>query len=181
VTGARYWSTVETAWGFVALVGGKRGLSYAGFPEATENEALAILHADSGALGELVPNAFEEVAARLRAYFDGRRVDWSDLAVDLEGTAFHLSVWQATRSIGYGETATYAEVAGLVGRPRAARGAGAALAANRAGLLVPCHRVVAANGIGGYGARPERKRALLDLEARGVANGSLAALGPARR
>jgi O-6-methylguanine DNA methyltransferase len=143
-------------------------LTYAGFPELTENDAVAGLHAEVGGWGEFVPNAFDKLAARLHAYFDGTRVDWSDLAIDLDGTTFQVAVWQATRSIVYGETATYAEVAGLAGRPRAARGAGAALAVNRAGLLVPCHRVVAANGIGGYGARPERKRALLDLESRGA-------------
>jgi O-6-methylguanine DNA methyltransferase len=168
---SRCWTVVETSWGFVGMLGGERGLRYVGYPEPTASDAVAILHAENPFLGEYVADAFEELASRLRSYFDGDQIGWSDLAFELIGTAFQLKVWEATCSIGYGQTATYAEIAGLAEQPRAARAAGAALATNRSGLLVPCHRVLAANGIGGYGGRPERKRALLELEARSSVSG----------
>jgi methylated-DNA-[protein]-cysteine S-methyltransferase len=155
------WTVVETAWGWVGVVGCQRGLVYAGYPEAGEAEAVRSLNAEFASIGQYRSNAFEDLTARLSDYFSGRWVDWTDLPVLLSGTPYQVQVYEATRTIAYGQTATYGEIAGLAGRPRAARGAGAALAANRAGLLVPCHRIVASNGIGGYGFRPERKRALL--------------------
>jgi methylated-DNA-[protein]-cysteine S-methyltransferase len=103
---------------------------------------------------------------RLAAYFDGSRDDFLDLELDLEGaTQFQLAVTQALRRIPFGETVTYGELAALAGHPNAQRAAGTFCAHNRFPLVVPCHRVVAADGLGSYGSLGiEYKRRLLELE-----------------
>ena len=91
------------------------------------------------------------LAERFRAYFSGERVDFADVELDLEGsTPFQLAATEALRRIGYGETVTYGELAALAGHPGAQRAAGTFCAGNRFGLVVPCHRVVAASGPGAY-------------------------------
>jgi AraC family transcriptional regulator of adaptative response/methylated-DNA-[protein]-cysteine methyltransferase len=101
-----------------------------------------------------------------------------DLPLDVRATAFQWQVWEALRAIPAGEVRTYAEVAGAIGRPSAARAVAGACAANPVAVLVPCHRVVPANaggvgGVGGYRWGPERKRRLLEGEAaRGVTSRS---------
>ena len=93
--------------------------------------------------------------------------DLGRLPLDLRGTAFQLRVWNALRAIPRGETRSYAEVAAAIGRPRASRAVAAACAANHVALAVPCHRVVRSGGApGGYRWGAERKRALLEGEAR---------------
>jgi AraC family transcriptional regulator, regulatory protein of adaptative response / methylated-DNA-[protein]-cysteine methyltransferase len=89
-----------------------------------------------------------------------------DLPLDIRGTAFQERVWQALRAIPPGKTATYAEIARAVGRPKAARAVAQACAANPLAIAIPCHRVVRADGdVSGYRWGVERKRALLDREA----------------
>jgi AraC family transcriptional regulator of adaptative response/methylated-DNA-[protein]-cysteine methyltransferase len=87
------------------------------------------------------------------------------LAIDVEGTAFQWRVWQALREIPAGETRSYSEIAGAVGRPRAVRAVASACASNRVALVIPCHRAVRADGgLGGYRWGLARKRALLEAE-----------------
>lgn len=107
-----------------------------------------------------------DLAERFRAYFGGARDDFLDVEVDEEwATPFGRALLEALRSIPYGEIVTYGELAALAGRPGAARAAGTFCAGNRFGLVVPCHRVVAAGGLGGYGSLgAEYKRRLLGLE-----------------
>ena len=89
-----------------------------------------------------------------------------DLPLDIRGTAFQQKVWQALRAIPPGKTATYAEIAKAVGRPRAVRAVAQACAANPVAVAIPCHRVVRTDGdLSGYRWGVERKRALLDREA----------------
>jgi|WetSurMetagenome_2_1015567.scaffolds.fasta_scaffold167245_1 methylated-DNA-[protein]-cysteine S-methyltransferase len=84
-----------------------------------------------------------------------------------EGTAFQKAVWTELRRIPYGSRCTYGEIAARLGRPRGARAVGAACGANPVPILVPCHRVVAAEGaLGGFGAGVGVKQTLLDLESR---------------
>jgi AraC family transcriptional regulator of adaptative response/methylated-DNA-[protein]-cysteine methyltransferase len=93
--------------------------------------------------------------------------DLRNVPLDLRGTAFQQRVWTALRAIPRGETRSYAEVAAAIGRPGASRAVAGACAGNRVALLVPCHRVVRAGGEpGGYRWGAERKRALLEGEAR---------------
>jgi len=90
-----------------------------------------------------------------------------DLPVDIQGTAFQSRVWRALRDIPLGKTATYGEVARRLGKPKAVRAVASACASNHVALLIPCHRVLAADGgPGGYRWGVERKRDLLRREAR---------------
>jgi methylated-DNA-[protein]-cysteine S-methyltransferase len=106
------------------------------------------------------------LAERFTAYFAGKRTSFDDLELDFdEGTPFQRRLVAALRSVPYGETVTYGELAALAGSPNAPRAAGTFCAGNRFPLVVPCHRVVAAIGIGGFGSRGvEYKRRLLELE-----------------
>lgn len=81
-----------------------------------------------------------------------------------EGTDFQRSVWAEAKNIPYGSTITYGELARRIGRPKASRAVANALRANPWLIIVPCHRVVAANGLGGFHYGPEAKCALLDHE-----------------
>ena len=106
------------------------------------------------------------LADRLRAYFSGTAESFSDLELELDWcTRFQRAALEAIRSIPYGETATYGEVAALAGHPNAQRAVGSFCASNRFPLVVPCHRVVAADGLGSYGSLGVGyKRRLLELE-----------------
>jgi methylated-DNA-[protein]-cysteine S-methyltransferase len=110
--------------------------------------------------------ARHQLADRLAAYFAGRRDDFTDVELDLpEATPFQRAVAETLRHIPYGETVTYGELAALAGYPNAQRAAGTFCAHNRFPLVVPCHRVVAADGLGSYGSLGvEYKRRLLELE-----------------
>ena len=111
-----------------------------------------------------VPQAVAAGVAQVDEYFAGTRRVF-DLPLDVHGgTDFQREVWAALRTIAYGEVRTYAEVAAMVARPLAARAVGNANHANRLPLVVPCHRVVAAAGLGGYGGGLDVKQYLLTLE-----------------
>jgi methylated-DNA-[protein]-cysteine S-methyltransferase len=103
----------------------------------------------------------------VEAYFAGQTVDFSDVEVDLSWTTrFQYAVAEALRAVPYGETVTYGELAALAGHPNAQRAAGTFCAQNRFPLFIPCHRVVAADGLGSYGSLGlGYKRRLLALEA----------------
>ena len=106
------------------------------------------------------------LAARLRAFLAGERDTFADVELELDWcTDFQRAALEAIRSIPYGETATYGEVAALAGHPNAQRAVGSFCAGNRFGLIVPCHRIVAAGGLGSYGSLGVGyKRRLLELE-----------------
>jgi methylated-DNA-[protein]-cysteine S-methyltransferase len=106
------------------------------------------------------------LADRMRERFAGARDSFTDVALELEGlTEFQRAVIGTLRGVPWGEVVTYGELAALAGYPNAQRAAGSVCAHNRFPLVVPCHRVVASNGIGRYGASGvEYKRRLLELE-----------------
>lgn len=137
-------------------------------PAGDDAEALARLRAEFPHAGiSRDDRALEADAAAVLARLDG------DLtapcpALDLRGTAFRRRVWDELLLIPAGETITYGELAARIGRPTATRAVANACGANRIAVLVPCHRVVGANGgLGGYKWGVERKRALLDRERSG--------------
>lgn len=104
------------------------------------------------------------LAARLQAYFSGSGDDFSDVELDLD-EGFYGECERALRALPRGEVVTYGELAALAGRPGAARAAGTFCARNRLALFVPCHRVVASDGIGSYGSLGlDYKRRLLALD-----------------
>ncbi len=107
----------------------------------------------------------DDVRRQLDTYFEGRPVTF-DFPLAPSGTPFQRSVWDALCGIPYGETASYGEIARRIGRPSAVRAVGAANGRNPIAILVPCHRVIGANGtLTGYAGGLERKQALLALEA----------------
>jgi methylated-DNA-[protein]-cysteine S-methyltransferase len=110
-------------------------------------------------------DAFPEVRRQLAEYFAGTRATF-DIAMHLEGTAFQRTVWHALTEIPYGDTISYGELARRIGRPDRARAVGTANGQNPIAVIVPCHRVIGADGkLVGYGGGLENKRLLLDLEA----------------
>ena len=108
----------------------------------------------------------QQLLERLRAYFEGSRVAFADVTIEDDGwTAFQRDVVAAMRRVPYGEVVSYSDLARLAGHPRAQRAAGTVCAGNRFPLVVPCHRVVSADGIGSYpGLGVDYKRRLLTLE-----------------
>lgn len=107
---------------------------------------------------------FEAVAQQLGEYFAGERTAF-DVPLSLAGTPFQVRVWEALLEIPAGETWTYGQLAAHLGNPAASRAVGLANGKNPIGIIVPCHRVVGANGsLTGYGGGLARKRWLLDLE-----------------
>jgi methylated-DNA-[protein]-cysteine S-methyltransferase len=113
-----------------------------------------------------VDSVTREIVARLQAFFRGEDVSFADVELDLEfETPFRTALATALRAVPRGEVVTYGELAALAGRPGAARAAGSFCAGNRLSVFIPCHRVVAAGGLGGYGSLGvDYKRRLLALE-----------------
>jgi methylated-DNA-[protein]-cysteine S-methyltransferase len=155
---------VETALGWVGLVLAPSGLRAVTLPrggrEVARRGVLAL-----GAREEAGDDELGDLPGRLRRYARGEPVVFPD-ALDLSAaTPFQRAVWQATREIPRGQTRSYGWLAAKVGRPRAARAVGQAMATNPWPLIVPCHRVVSSDGrLGGYGGGLDMKERLLILE-----------------
>ncbi|HET7650300.1 MAG TPA: methylated-DNA--[protein]-cysteine S-methyltransferase [Gammaproteobacteria bacterium] len=138
---------------------------------AGNDEALRLVHFQSGPR-PLQPDPHWEPAARplreairqLQAYFDGRLRNF-ELPLAPEGTAFQLKVWRALRTIPYGKTWSYGELARHIRNPSASRAVGAANGQNPIPVIVPCHRVIGADGsLTGFGGGLAIKQKLLALE-----------------
>ena len=118
----------------------------------------------AGARWSVDDQAFEMARQQLEEYFSGTRREFS-VPLDLEGSPFQVEVWTALRAIPYGETVSYADIARAVGRPAAVRAVGAANGRNPISIIVPCHRVIGADGsLTGYGWGVDRKAWLLAHE-----------------
>lgn len=155
-------------WGWIGLVASERGLRLLTLPRPTQDAARA-------ALREQYPDAPEaddvpvlrQAVAQVNAYLAGTQQAF-DVPLDLRGhTAFALSVWAIASRIGYGETRTYRWIAQQVGGGSGIyQAVGAALGSNPVPLIIPCHRVIGADGsLHGYAGGLEMKRRLLALEA----------------
>jgi methylated-DNA-[protein]-cysteine S-methyltransferase len=154
---------MQTPLGSMLLVSDGRALTGAYFtgqkydatpqPDWQQDEALPVLY---------------EARGQLLEYFAGKRTEF-DLSLLTAGTAFQVRVWRALLAIPHAETRTYGEVARALGEHAAVRAVGAAIGRNRISVIVPCHRVIGADGaLTGYAGGLDRKRSLLALEA-GVA------------
>ncbi len=119
--------------------------------------------AKSRGKGDDAPPVLKETATQLEEYLAGERTEF-DVPMELDGTDFQRSVWRELCRIPYGETISYGELARRVGRPNGPRAVGQANGRNPIPIIVPCHRVLASNGIGGYGGGLPLKRALLAVE-----------------
>ncbi|MEM9403715.1 MAG: methylated-DNA--[protein]-cysteine S-methyltransferase [Pseudomonadota bacterium] len=145
--------------GRLLLAGDEDGLSLIGFPQGKGHREPEADWVENTA-------GFADVKQQLDEYFDGRRSDF-DLPLCPDGTEFQLDVLRALQEIPYGETASYADIARRIGRPKAVRAVGAANGRNPLPIVIPCHRVIGSNGsMTGFGGGTDTKVALLELEAR---------------
>ena len=135
-----------------------------GLLRLTANETALCQIALAETRGESVPNAVtQEAVLQLSEYFLKKREDFS-VPLAPQGTAFQKSVWAALKRIPYGKVVTYGQLATAVGNAKAVRAAASAAGKNPLALILPCHRVVAANGLGGFAWGLAAKRMLLRLE-----------------
>ncbi len=154
VDGPAGWHRVDSPLGELQLVGAGRSLtrlemSPRGVPAGARHD----------------PEAFGDVEAQLDAYFAGELTEF-DVPLAPAGSGFQLAVWEALTRIPYGETASYGEIAAELGRPDAVRAVGSTNGRNPIAVIIPCHRVIGADGtLVGYGGGLPRKRLLLELEA----------------
>lgn len=152
------WDTMASPIGILLLTGTREGLTGL-YLETGGTASDAVMSAVRD------PAAFTEAKRQLQEYFDGSRREFS-LPLLPEGTPFQQMVWEALRDIPYGTTISYQELAGRIGADKAVRAVGAANGANPIPIIIPCHRVIGADGsLTGYGGGIERKRWLLDHEA----------------
>ena len=124
------------------------------------------LHPGAGRPSEWVQDAMplKEAASQMEAYAEGE-LEAFDLPMRPRGTDFQLQVWRALTTIPFGTTTTYGRIAADIGQPTGSRAVGAAVGANPIGIVVPCHRVIGADGsLTGYAGGLENKVALLRLE-----------------
>ncbi|MBI5710801.1 MAG: methylated-DNA--[protein]-cysteine S-methyltransferase [Candidatus Eisenbacteria bacterium] len=169
---------VRTPIGVVVLHASEAGLCGLDF-EDTGQRTLEWLERRFGACAAREARDPAGAGTALAAYFDGEVSALDAVVVDMGGTPFQRRVWETLRIIPAGKTWSYSDLAHAVGAPRAVRAVGAANARNPVSLMVPCHRVIAADGtLGGYGGGLERKRWLLAHEA--AANGSALPLAMAQ-
>jgi len=148
------WHRVDSPLGELLLVSDGRALTRL---EMSPHELPANAHRDPGPL--------REAEEQLESYFAGELTEF-DLPLAPAGSGFQLAVWAALTRIPYGETASYGEIAAEVGRPDAVRAVGTTNGRNPIAVIIPCHRVIGADGtLVGYGGGLPRKRLLLELEA----------------
>jgi methylated-DNA-[protein]-cysteine S-methyltransferase len=164
-----HYAVLDSAIGACAIAWGDAGVTRFQLPEASREATEKRLQGGAGAPRlQSPPVAIARVIADLQRYFAGGRVNFSGVDVDLAGVApFYVRVYEAARRIGWGETATYGELAARAGSPGAARGVGQALSRNPVAVIIPCHRILASgNKVGGfsaYGGTVSKER-LLALE-----------------
>ena len=152
----------DTPIGTLRLVGDEQGLDRVDLPNAAAREP----DASWQKARQTLPTSLRTTKRQLAEYFDGTRRDF-DLPLSADGTAFQRRVWNELCRIPYGETISYGELARRVGKPTASRAVGAANGRNPLAIVVPCHRVIGADGtLTGYGGGLPVKKALLALERR---------------
>jgi methylated-DNA-[protein]-cysteine S-methyltransferase len=155
---AHRWGTIETPLATFAAWVDERG-RLVRFNLSAEGAAKVDAHAVHD------ERAIARVRKQVEEYCAGKRTEF-DLELAPAGTQFQRAVWNALLEIPYGETRSYGEIARAIGQPKAARGVGSANHANPIGLIVPCHRVIGADGsLTGYGGGLPLKQALLAHEA----------------
>ena len=131
-----------------------------------ENDTLVGLHFcdKEGISLNLTHPIIQQTINQLSEYFAGKRNSF-DIPLSLKGTEFQKNVWNALLQIPYGKTISYAQLAKKVNNPKACRAVGSANGKNPVAIIIPCHRVIAANGsLGGYAYGLETKKQLLELE-----------------
>ncbi|MEM0982428.1 MAG: methylated-DNA--[protein]-cysteine S-methyltransferase [Planctomycetota bacterium] len=151
--------TIKTPVGPMIAACGLEGLAALEFAGPRAAKAIRAVSPEPDEHGIL-----DETERQLAAYFAGDLTTF-DLPLELFGSSFEVRVWQALREIPFGETTSYGELAESLGSPGASRAVGVANGKNRLAIVVPCHRVIGADGsLTGYGGGLDRKRTLLEHE-----------------
>ena len=168
----RVWTTMASPVGELTLAADGAGLTHVLFEAQRGGASPEVERVRAGARADDVP-VLRATAEQLTEYFEGARRAF-DLQMAPRGSAFQLSVWLQLRTIPYGGTVSYGDIARRLGLPPgASRAVGLANGSNPISIIVPCHRVIGADGsLTGYGGGLPRKRLLLDLES-GVAGDRL--------
>jgi methylated-DNA-[protein]-cysteine S-methyltransferase len=152
--------TYQAPFGVVTVVGSDLGIRYVLFSDDAHPKPLEQLRISDTAIHDSVNNAITQ----LEEYFAGTRRDF-ELPLDLRGTEFQVAAWTALADIPYGHTASYGQQAASIGRPKAVRAIGGANGRNPVAIVLPCHRIVGADGsLTGFGGGIEVKKWLLDHE-----------------
>lgn len=142
------------------MVGSDLGIRYVMFSHDAHPKPLENLHISDTEIHDSVNDAITQ----LDEYFKGSRRDF-DLPLDLRGTEFQVAAWNALADIPYGRTASYGQQAASIGRPKAVRAIGGANGRNPVAIVLPCHRIVGADGsLTGFGGGIAVKKWLLDHE-----------------
>jgi len=160
-----YWALLKHQQWNMYVAATDKGLCYIGSPNASfeEFDRWAKKRLPGYNLVE-EKEIIEPYSVELVDYLEGRLKNFT-LPMDLQGTQFQQSVWQALRKLQYGQTVSYTDIAERIGKPKSVRAVATAIGANPVLILVPCHRVVAKNGkLGGFRAGLEMKKELLKLE-----------------
>ncbi|ASV67868.1 methylated-DNA--[protein]-cysteine S-methyltransferase [Cytobacillus sp. FSL W7-1323] len=136
--------------------------------EGTEKAITAVQFLDRTEIAEPLrndsPDVIKECVQQLEEYFQGKREAF-EITYELNGTTFQTNVWQALTTIPFGETASYKDIAVIVGNEKAVRAVGSANGKNKMSIIVPCHRIIGTNGkLTGYAGGMERKGWLLEHE-----------------
>jgi methylated-DNA-[protein]-cysteine S-methyltransferase len=158
---------VSSPVGLLFLARTSRGLRYLEYMDRKSLKRMIASHAEAlpGAVWEPSLLELKGPVEQLEAYFNGSLQEF-EVPLDPEGSEFQHKVWKALAQIPFGETRSYGAIAAAIGQPRASRAVGLANNQNPIAIVVPCHRVIGANGsLTGYGGGVNRKRWLLDHEA----------------
>lgn len=132
--------------------------------ELEDGKLVRLQFTEDSVSAEPLEGMVAEVKIQLEEYFSGKRKVF-DLALELKGTDFQKSVWEAVNEIPFGQTTTYMKLSQRLGNPTAIRAVGAAIGANPVLVILPCHRIIGTNGqLTGYAGGLKRKQALLELE-----------------
>lgn len=160
-----FWTVLDSPFGDIRLYATTRGLAWIALPSEVREKTERLMRTHFGMVNfhqDAAP--LRDACAQLTAYFAGERRSF-DLPLDQRGTPFQRLVWEAVAAIPYGATRSYQQIARTIGRDAAVRAVGAANGANPLPVVIPCHRVIGADGNPtGYGGGLEMKQRLLALE-----------------
>lgn len=157
-----HWAVLATTLGPMLLAATGKGVCCLAFAEGQAKLRARFPNAELIPAGE----AFRDLFARVLAAVEQPETDSAAIPLDIHGTAFQQRVWDELRRIPHGETRSYGALAAALGNPKASRAVGGANGANHVAVLIPCHRVIAADGsLGGYAYGLEIKAELLRREA----------------
>lgn len=161
------YTVFKTKWGWFGLLAGGKGLIRSCLP-MDDNQLVKQYLLYGVQQASLDENRFSDIENAVKTYYEGKRVEFTGVAVDLEGfTPFQKAVLVALRHITYGQCVTYGSLAEIAGFPKGARAIGGCMAKNPLPLIIPCHRVIKQDGSFGYFSAAggvDTKKRMLDLE-----------------